>query len=173
MESGRFVVKGKQSSSGVVLGAESGAGVNTDPVLVPADDLLDLVREEFTQQGDLVPGDDQVLVLARVVAGYLRTSPLPQLLSPGGEMVVAASFVGACLGWWTRDVGDYTRLAALLDDVFHQRESGRPSGPGMEILLALGAGIMRQRHLRASQPAQLAIADWIATLYLAGLDDWA
>jgi hypothetical protein len=31
---------------------------------------------------------------------------------------------------------------------------------------------MRSKRLPRTEAAQLAMADWIATLYLAGLDDW-
>lgn len=165
-------VNAKTQSSGIVVAASPGVYVEGDPMLVSAPDLQDLVREEFAQQGDLVPSEEQVIVLSRVVAGYLRTSPLPHLRAPEGHLLVASSFVAACLGWWTRDVGDHDRLASLLEDVFHQRESGLPGTGPMEILIALGVGLLRQRQVAPSHPAQLAIADWIATLYLAGADDW-
>lgn len=162
----------KRSSFEIDLSAP-GLLVTDDPVSVDATELLELVREEFAQQGDVIPCDEKLLALARVATGFLRTSPLLQSATPQGQIVVVQAFVATCLGWWTRDFGAYGKVAALLDDVFHQRETHVPDAATMDMLLALTVGLLRRRRIDANASvAQLAITDWLATLYLAGLEDW-
>ncbi|HEY8514176.1 MAG TPA: hypothetical protein VIS07_01530 [Candidatus Binatia bacterium] len=66
----------------------------------------------------------------------------------------------------------YGRVAALLDDVFHQREVALPTPAEMDQLHRLTVALMQRRSMPASHAAQLAMADWIASLYLAGSEDW-
>lgn len=150
-----------------------GMVVDAKPLEVHASSLIDALRRHFDEQGELAPPDGHLLALARVAAGFLRTSPLPDTTTEDGRRRVLQSLVAMAFGWWTRDPGDYARVAPLLDDVFRQRETSVPDGPAMEMLLTLAAGLLRQRHVppQANAP-QLAIADWLASLYLAGLDDW-
>lgn len=147
--------------------------VDPDPFELQATELMDLLREHFDQQGELAPPDPNLLALARVATGFLRTSPLPDTASEDGRRRVLQSLVATSLGWWTRDLGDYPRVAALLDDVFRQRETAVPDGAAMEMLVTVTTGVLRQRRIPSSAKApQLAIADWLASIYLAGLDDW-
>jgi hypothetical protein len=165
-------VNGNDPSPGLALGALPGVRLEPDPASINAADLVDAVHDEFQRQGEIPPPPDKVLVIARVVTGHLRTCPLPDAASPQGQAIAVASFVGACPAWWTHDYREYGRLAALLDDVFRQREVGIPPPAAMDTLLGLVAGIMRRKQLPRSESAQLALADWIASLYLAGLDEW-
>jgi hypothetical protein len=165
-------MNGKESSPGLDLGTQPGVLLETDPATISAADLVATVTDEFQLQGEVPPSDEKVLALARVIVGYLRTSPLPDSLSLTGQTVAVAAFVGACPAWWTRDFQDYGKLAALLDDVFHQREVEVPSMVVLDLLHGVTAGIMRRKRMPRTQAAQLAMADWMASLYLAGLDDW-
>jgi hypothetical protein len=165
-------MNGKEPSPGLDLGNLPGVLLDSDAAAISATDLMDLVKDEFQQQGEVPPCADKILVLSRVIAGYLRTCPLPECASLQGQSLAITSFVGACPPWWTRHSRDYGKLAALLDDVFHQREVGVPSAAAMEMLNGVTAGIMRSKRLPRTEAAQLAMADWIATLYLAGLEDW-
>lgn len=150
-----------------------GVVVDANPVDLQAADLLDLLRRQFDEQGELAPPDGHLLALARVAVGFLRTSPLPDTSSADGQRLVLRSLVATAFGWWTRDAGEYVRVAALLDDVFRQRETPVPDRAAMEMLLTVALGLLRQRRIppHANAP-QLAIADWLASLYLAGLEDW-
>jgi len=165
-------MNGKEPSPGLDLGHVPGVLLESDAAAISADDLMHLVKDEFHEQGEVPPCAEKILVLSRVIAGYLRTCPLADCAGLEGQSVAIASFVAACPAWWTRDSRDYGKLAALLDDVFHQREAGLPSTVAMEMLHGVTAGIMRAKRLPRTQAAQLAMADWIATLYLAGRDDW-
>lgn len=150
-----------------------GVVVDANPVDVRASDLIGLVRTQFDEQGEIAPPEDHLFALARVAAGFLRTSPLRGNDTAEGQRQVVGSLVTVAFGWWTRDAGEYVHTAALLDDVFRQRETAVPDGAAMEMLLAVAVGLLRQRGIPpAAKRPQLAIADWIASLYLAGLDDW-
>src|SRR5690606_25846204 len=105
----------------------------------------DPVRAQFDEQGEIVPPDGHLVALARVAAGFLRTSPLRGNDTPDGQREVVASLVTVAFGWWTRDAGDYVHTAALLDDVFRQRETAVPDGAAMDMLLAVAVGLLRQR----------------------------
>lgn len=150
-----------------------GVVVDTNPVDVQAADLLDELRRQFVEQGELAPPDGHLLALARVAAGFLRTSPLPEASTADGQARALQSLVATAFGWWTRDSGQYVGVAALLDDVFRQRETPVPDGAAMEMLLTVAVGLLRQRRVppHANAP-QLAVADWLSALYLAGLEDW-
>lgn len=165
-------MNGKEPSPGLDLGNLPGVLLETDAAAISATDLMDLVKDEFHQQGEVPPAEEKILALSCVIAGYLRTCPLPDCASLQGQSLAITSFVGACPAWWTRDSRDYGKLAALLDDVFHQREVGVPGAVVMEILHGVTAGIMRSKRLPRTEAVQLAMADWIATLYLAGQEDW-
>lgn len=165
-------MNGNDPSPGLALGALPGVRLEADPASINAADLVDEVHDEFHRQGEVPPGSDKILVIARVIAGHLRTCPLPDATSAEGQATAITSFVSACPAWWTHDYRNYGKLAALLDDVFHQREVAVPTPDAMDMLLALAAGIMRRKRLPRSDAAQLALADWIASLYLAGLDEW-
>ena len=153
--------------------AMPGVVVDANPVDVQAADLLDVLRRQFDEQGELAPPDGHLLALARVAAGFLRTSPLPDTSTADGQRRALQSLVATAFGWWTRDPGEYVRVAALLDDVFRQRETAVPDRAAMEMLLTVAVGLLRQRRIppEANAP-QLAIADWLSSLYLAGLEDW-
>lgn len=150
-----------------------GVVVNANPVDVHAAELVDLLRRQFDEQGELAPPDGHLVALARVAAGFLRTSPLPDASTTDGQHLVLQSLVTTAFGWWTRDPGEYVRVAALLDDVFRQRETPVPDRAAMEMLLTVAIGLLRRRGIppHANAP-QLAVADWLASLYLAGLEDW-
>jgi hypothetical protein len=157
---------------GFDLGAPPDLLLETDTTMISATDLLATIEKEFGQQGQVPPSGEKILTLARVIVGHLRTSPMPDSPSAEGQAMAVASFVAACPVWWTRDYSDYGKLAALLDDVFHQREVAVPARAAMDMLHGITAGIMRRKRLPGTDVAQLAMADWIAALYLAGLDDW-
>ena len=165
-------MNGKGAPPGIELSSTPGLVVDGDPVPISAHEVLELVREEFAHQGEVLPGDDKLVVLAQVATGYLRTCPLPESVTPQGQTICVAAFVTACLGWWTRDVGGFGRIATFLDDAFHQRETGVPPAAAMEMLLTVTTGLMRRRQVNPTHAAQLAMADWITSLYLAGRDDW-
>jgi hypothetical protein len=135
-------------------------------VLVGDHEVPDLIRDQFGEQDVGVPDDSQVAALSSVVAGYLRTSPLRFDTLP-----VAASFVTACVGWWTRDLGDAGGLTRALADAFQGRPL--PEQNGMHMLVALGAATLHAAGLQTAGPAATrAVADWIAALYLGGAEDW-
>ncbi len=148
-------------------------GLDARPAHADARDLVDLVRDEFALQGDVVPSDAKLLVVARVAAGYLRTSPLPYAGTVQGQLMAVQSFVGTTLGWWTRELGEYSRVATPLDIVMHQRETRMPDTTTMDMLLAMTVGLLRQRQIPADATStHLVVADWLVALYLAGHDAW-
>ncbi|MBM4245936.1 MAG: hypothetical protein FJ148_19385 [Deltaproteobacteria bacterium] len=150
-----------------------GVVVDSDPVDAEPSNLVELARSQFGEQGELVPPEGHLLALARVAAGFLRTSPVPGGAAADAQRLVVQSFVHAAFGWWRRDPGEYVRLATLLDDVFRQREIRVPDGGTMEMLLAIAVSLLRRRRVPATATsAQLAVADWLSSLYLAGLEDW-
>jgi hypothetical protein len=165
-------MNGKDPSPGLDLGPVSGVQLESDPAPIHAADLLDAVHDEFRRQGEVAPNEEKLLVIARVITGFLRTSPVPDAAGLQGQATAISAFVGACPAWWTHDYRDLAKLAALLDDVFHQREVPVPTPVALDMLHGLGAGILRSKRLPHGDAVQLAIADWIASLYLAGLDDW-
>lgn len=165
-------MSGKDPMLGLDLGTAPGILVDSDLPVITAADLIEPVKEEFQRQGEVAPADEKILVLARVIAGYLRTSPRVEDDGEHGRHLAVESFVGACPGWWLRDTGDYGKVAALLDDVFHQRDVAIPPAASMDMLHGITVGIMRRKRLPRGLAAQFAMADWVATLYLAGLDDW-
>jgi hypothetical protein len=140
---------------------------------VHPDGLAALLREQFVAQDERVPPDPQLLALARVVTGFVRTSPVPGTSSDAGQRVAARSFVlGAC-GWWTDERKGQGRVASLIDDAFHQREVPLPDLPAREMLIAIAVGLLRRRGIGPrARGAQLATVDWLAALYLAGSADW-
>lgn len=147
--------------------------MDANPVDVQAAELVDALRRQFVAQGELAPSDGHLLALARVAAGFLRTSPLPDAATGEARRLAVQAFVTAALGWWVRERGEYGRVAGLLDDVFRQRETPVPDGDAMEMLLAVAVGLLRQRRVPPhANGAQLALADWLASVYLAGLEDW-
>ena len=153
--------------------ALSGTVMETMPMDVQAANLVDTLRGQFDAQGELAPSDGHLIALARVVAGFLRTSPLADAATEDGRLLVLQSFVATAFGWWTRDHGDDARIAALLDDVFRQRETPVPDAAALDMLVTVTSGLLRRRNIPSNANApQLAIADWLASLYLAGLDDW-
>ena len=153
--------------------ALSGTGMETMPIDVQAATLVDTLRGQFDAQGELAPSDGHLIALARVAAGFLRTSPLSDTATEDGTLSVLQSFVATTFGWWTRDQGDDARIAALLDDVFRQRETPVPDAAALDMLVTVTSGLLRRRNIPSNANApQLAIADWLASLYLAGLDDW-
>jgi hypothetical protein len=120
-----------------------------------------------------VPPEAQLQALARVATGFLRTSPVPGMSAAGGQLLVAESFVIVALGWWTPSQNDYARVATLLDDAFHQRETPLPDSAASEMLRAITVGLLRQRSIAPhATAAQMAIVDWLAALYLAGSETW-
>jgi hypothetical protein len=164
-------VNGKEPTAGFDLESLMGAFVETDPAAIRAADLVDVVRDEFEKQGEILPPEEKLLVLARVITGYARTSPLQAAVDDLTELAVTA-FVTACPAWWTRDHGDYGKVAAFLDDALHQREITQPTSAAMDMLRGLTIGLMRRKQMPPTHAAQLAMTDWVAVLYLAGQDDW-
>jgi hypothetical protein len=147
--------------------------LDASPVLVHPHDLIDLLREQFAAHDERVPPDGQMLALARVAAGFIRTSPVPGMSAPGGHLLVAQSFVIVALGWWTSAEHDYARIATLVDDAFHQRETPVPDPAARDMLRAIAVGLLRQRSIAPNATvAQLAIVDWLAALYLCGGESW-
>ena len=143
------------------------------PEHADARDLLDLIRDEVALQGEVVPSEERLLVVARVVAGYLRTSPLSYAATAQGRHLAVQAFVETTLGWWTRDVGDYGRVATPLDIVFQQRETAPPDPVTTDMLLAMTVGLLRQRQIGPhATTLHLLVADWLVALYLAGHDPW-
>lgn len=144
-----------------------------DDRTVHPDGLTRLLREQFAAQDERVPPDLQLVALARVATGFVRTSPVPGASSAEGQRVAARSFVlGAC-GWWTTDGTGDGRLSSLIDDAFHQREVPLPDPPARAMLIAIAVGLLRQRGIGPrAHAAQLAMVDWLAALYLAGSSDW-
>jgi hypothetical protein len=162
----------RSKHTGVDL-AGPGVEVDASPVLVHPHDLVDLLRDQFDAHGERVPPDGNLDALARVAAGFLRTSPVPGMSAPGGQLLAARSFVIVALGWWTCAGGDYPRIATLLDDAFLQRETPVPEPAAREMLRAIAVGLLRQRSIAPhATVAQLAIVDWLAALYLAGSESW-
>jgi len=164
-------VNGKEPTPGFDLESLMGVFVETDPAAIRAADLVEVVRDEFQRQGEILPPAEKLLVLARVIAGYARTSPLQTAVDDLTELAVTA-FVTACPVWWTRDHCDYGKVAAFLDDALHQREVTLPTPAAMDLLHGLTIGLMRRKQMPRTHAAQLAMADWVAALYLAGQDDW-
>ena len=163
---------GRAADFGVAL-AIPGVVVDSDLIDVRADQLIGPLRTQFAVQGEIVPPEEHLLALARIAAGFLRTSPLQGSATAEGRRQVVEALVATALGWWTRNPGEYVRTGPLLDDVFRQRETAVPDGAAMEMLLAVAVGLLRRRRIAPqSTGPQLAIADWLASLYLAGLDDW-
>lgn len=143
------------------------------PAHADARDLIELVRGELARHGEVVPPDEQLLVVARVVAGYLRTSPLPDGATTRVRLLAVQAFAATTFGWWTREVGDYRRVATPLEVVFHQRETPPPDAATMDMLLAMTVGLLRQRQIRPTESIlHLLVADWLVALYLAGHDPW-
>jgi hypothetical protein len=153
--------------------AHLGMMADATPIEVQAADLIEALREQFDAQGEIAPPDAHLLALGRVATGFLRTSPLAGDGTADGRRDVLRSFVATALGWWTRDHADDRGIDTLLHDVFHQRETPVPDAAAMELLVTVAAGLLRRRRIppHAAGP-RLAIADWLASLYLAGLDDW-
>lgn len=151
----------------------SAGGVAFGEFDVHPDRMVTLLREQFAEQDERVPPEPQLAALARVSAGFLRTSPVPGASAPDGQRLVARSFVLGAFGWWTSDSAGDARLAAMLDDAFHQREVPLPEPAARQMLLAVAVGLLRRRGIgrRPSGP-QLAMVDWLAALYLAGSADW-
>jgi len=139
--------------------------------MIHPDELKDDVTNEFERQGEVPPGDAALSALRRVIAGFLRTSPLqaPASLTSHGAI---GAFVGACPGWWVRDLSDYPMVASLLDDVFQEHGITGPAPELMAMLHRLTVGILRGRRAPRTHAAQLAVSDWVASLYLAGGKDW-
>lgn len=135
--------------------------------------LTALLQEQFVAHGERVPPPPQLAALARVAAGFVRTSPLPGASTADGQRLVARSFVlGAC-GWWTTDPSNQGRLPSQLDDAFHQREVPLPDPAARAMLIAIAVGLLRRGGIgRSGHRAQLAVVDWLAALYLAGSADW-
>lgn len=161
------------TSPGSIVLAAHGTELAEELVLVGRHQVRDLIREEFLQQDESVPDDSQVAALSCVVAGYLRTSPLPHGQTPEGHLLIAASFVAATVGWWNRELGDADDLTRLLADELRGRSVPAPEQNGLHMLVALGVGTLHAAGLRTPGPgAKRAIADWIAALYLGGAEDW-
>lgn len=133
-------------------------------------DLLDLVTEEFQRQSEVPPCEEKTRVLCRVITGFLRTTPaLLGSMERTREMAVIA-FVSACPSWFETAIDDYPLVPAMLDDAFHQREIPAPPPPAIEMLSRIAVGIMRSKGAPRTRTAQLAMADWMASLYLAAED---
>ncbi|MEW6270204.1 MAG: hypothetical protein AB1689_13015 [Thermodesulfobacteriota bacterium] len=162
---------GKQPAGGAFLVVSPGVTVEPERALIDARDLVPSVLKELQRRGEVVPGDERLAALCRLMAGYLRTTPVQLATLDETIAAVVAGFVAAWPGWWTHDYTDYGRVAGLLDDAFHQREPV-PSPTEMDVLHRLTVGLMRSRQMPPSHAAQLAMADWVATLYLAGASDW-
>lgn len=135
-------------------------------------DLAALVKEESQRQGEVPPSDQRIDALCAVVAGYLRTGPPLLLAADEARELAIGAFVMALPSWSQTDSSDYPLVAALLDDVFHQRELPTPPMATIELLHRLTIGLMRSKALPQTHAAQLAMADWIASLYLAGSAAW-
>jgi len=138
------------------------------PWAVRPSDLLRELREALRLDGHLPPGDEELLVLCRAVAGYLRTSPLALDGLDEARRRAVAAFASAYPGWWQSDDAPYLLVAALLDDVFHQREVATPPAGVIDVLHRLAIGLLRRKAAPATHAAQLAMADWLASLYLVG-----
>lgn len=133
-----------------------------------AADLLPELRDALRREGDVAPSEESVRVLGRVVAGYLRTSPLTLEACEGARWQAVSAFAAAYPRWWQSGGAPYPLVAGLLDDVFHQRKIAPPRAEVLAALHRLAAGILRRKAAPATRAAQLAVADWLASLYLAG-----
>jgi hypothetical protein len=131
-------------------------------------DLLTDLREALRLEGELPPCDEKVLVLCRVVTGYLRTSPLAFEGPDDAREHAIAAFAAAYPRWWHGEDAPYLLVARLLDDVFHQREVAPPPSAVVAMLHRIALGLLRRKGARATHAAQLAMADWLASLYLLG-----
>jgi len=165
-------VIGKAAMPGLAFGPVPAVELDVEAAVVCASDLIEAVTEEFKRRGEVPPSAERTLVLCRVVAGFLRTLPIPPDPATEPQAAVIAAFVAACPGWGSANDEDYDSVAALIDDVFHQREVSVPSAAAMDLLHRLTVGVMRRRKMPQSREAQLAMADWMASLYFAGNDDW-
>ncbi len=133
-----------------------------------AADLLPDLGAALRSEGEVAPSKESVYVLSRVVAGYLRTSPLNVEASEGARWQAVSAFAAAYPRWWQSDSAPHPLLVGLLDDVFHQRRTAPPAAEALAVLHRLAAGILRRKAAPATRAAQLAIADWLASLYLVG-----
>lgn len=138
---------------------------------VREENILPLVKKEFSRHGCEAPRSDRLPALARFIAGYLRTS---SGLWPVSDELACEHVVGevvAALVRSGRTRSHEKRLAPLIDAAFVQRGKPLPSEATIVALAAVVGARLARRGSPASPLARVQLVDWVVAVVLAAEDE--
>jgi len=153
------------------VGTETAVAIEAQLASLSAGELEGAVREALEQYGRTDVPDDLVAALCVVAAGFLRTGPVVAIFPEEAKEGVVAGFVRAFVTAPSDDE-PYRLVRQFLADAFHQRELPAPPPVSLDVLHRTTVGLMAAKALSAAVAAQLAMADWMASVYLAGTEAW-
>ncbi len=160
-----------EKGSPFAVDSETAVAIEAELAKLEPGELTAAVREAVGQYADLEIKDDQVAALCTLAAGFLRTGPLVAAFPEEAKEGVVAGFVRA---FATTPGGDesYRLVPGQVAAAFHQRELPAPPEAALDVLHRTTVGLMAAKRLSSAEATQLAMADWITSVYLAGSGSW-
>lgn len=164
-------MSGDDPGAPFAVGSETAVAVEAELAKLTPAELAAAVRDAVGQYADLEVTDDRVAALCTLATGFLRTGPLVAMFPDEAKDAVVAGFVRA---FATAPPADepYGLVRGQVAAAFHQRELAAPHASALDVLHRTAVGLLAAKRLAAAEATQLAMADWITSVYLAGSTSW-